>query len=356
MTFVKKKNREDASVDKGNHGKEASIDETEQTGDNEYNVEPTPVFSPASAETSPPSQVFPSLPSQESLPIQASPPSQPLAADSSQPTINQDHNKVKSAVKKLTIDNDKQVDHKMEISEAAKLLQSARIEDSNESQVDFEKFQSELVSCNSFDSMMKLIWREESVRNYFRKMEHSVHLEEMLQIGRTFVDSPLKDFPPDLNQNYYHEIIKFGLLHSKNTVLFIMNLVVKKEKAITVKDVLQIAFLYAAFAYSVNSKNDGFIKLKTLIFKKEGMTNQGIDEASLLGITETSRSLRKQKDFLAEISSDVMKSNAHTNPHQSTMDKLDVGKDHMCLEFIEIEQVPTDHLSTEKLDFEKESH
>ena len=187
-----------------------------------------------------------------------------------------------------------------------------------------------------------------------KKMEHSVNLEEMLHIGRTFVDSPLKSFPPDLNQNYYHEIIKFGLLNSRSTILFIINLVVKKERAITAKDVIHVVFLYAAFAYNVNSKNDAFIKLKTLLFKKEGMTNQGIDEASLLGITETSRSLRKQKDFLAEISSDVMKSNAHKNPHQSTMDNLDVGKDHMCLEFIEIEQVPTDHLDTKKIDFEKD--
>ena len=127
----------------------------------------------------------------------------------------------------------------------------------------------------------------------------------------------------------------------------------QKEKAITAKDVVQIVFFYAAFAYNVNAKNYAFIKLKTILFKKEGMTNQGIDEAALLGITETSRSLRKQKDFLAEISTDVMKSNAKKNPHISTMDNLDVNNDHMTLEFIEIEQISTAHLKTDKLDFEK---
>ena len=192
-------------------------------------------------------------------------------------------------------------------------------------------------------------------RENFRKMEQSVNLEEMLQIGRNYVDSPLKTFPPDLNKNFYHEIIKFGLQHSRSTLLFIINMVVRKDNPVTSKDVVQAVFLYAAFAYSVNGRNDAFAKLKTLFFKKEGMTNQGIDEAALLGITETSRSLRKQKDFLAEISTDVMKSNAGNNPHQSTMDNLDVKNDHMCLEFIEIEQISTQHLKTQKLDFKQES-
>ena len=54
----------------------------------------------------------------------------------------------------------------------------------------------------------------------------------------------------------------------------------------------------------------------------EGTTNEGVDAFMPLGLSETSRSLRNQKDDLAGIFSQVVKAAARCFPHQSTTDNL----------------------------------
>lgn len=50
--------------------------------------------------------------------------------------------------------------------------------------------------------MMRLLWGNEEARVFVQQMQHAVALEEMFKIGRSYVDGPLKTFPPDVNKEF----------------------------------------------------------------------------------------------------------------------------------------------------------
>ena len=97
------------------------------------------------------------------------------------------------------------------------------------------------------------------------------------------------------------------------------------------------------------------MKLKSLLLQKDGVTNEGLDCFLPLGMVESSRSLRNQKDFFAGIASQVVKTSAKNFPYQSTIDNLDLKIDqtlhHLTMEFIEVEQFCTKHLDRDKKAF-----
>ena len=141
-------------------------------------------------------------------------------------------------------------------------------------------------------------------------------------MGRMDTHGPLKTYPPDINGNIYHKIVQFALNHSKSTVMFLMNLLVEKNKPVTNQDVIHVAYIFSYIAHKVNRENNALVKLKTLSVDKEGLVSEGTDGLAALGVTETSRSLRNNKDFLAGISPELVKSAAQRFPHQSTIDNL----------------------------------
>lgn len=160
-------------------------------------------------------------------------------------------------------------------------------------------------------------------------------------------------------QNFYSEIIKFAFENSKTTLLLIVNLVVEKDKAVTNEDVLKIAFYIASFAHTVNRDNNSFLKLKSALLQKQGLTNEGLDAFTAFGITESCRALRNQKEFFAGISDEVIKAAAKKHPHQVTIDNLDIRiadtPHNMMLEYVEIEQVNTAHLDISSKTFDEMS-
>ena len=80
---------------------------------------------------------------------------------------------------------------------------------------------------------------------------------------------------------------------------------------------------YLAHTISSSGQNDALIKLKSLVFKKEVITTvEGLDALSVLGFCESCRSTRKRKEFLAEITPELIKSASANCPHQSTLDNL----------------------------------
>ena len=273
-------------------------------------------------------------------------------------TIEKELYKVKSAVKLLTINPEGSINHEEDLTKAAKLLSEARAP-SKKDDVNLDTLKCKLMDCTSFDSMMKLLWGTEEARAFVQQMQHAVTLEEMFKIGRSYVDGPLKTFPPDVNKNVYFEIIKFAFQNSKTTLVLIVNLVVQKNKAVTNDDVLKVAFYLASFAHTVNRDNNAFLKLKSLLLQKEGLTNEGLDVFTAFGITESSRALRNQKEFFAGISDEVVKAAAQKHPHQVTLDNLDMKiaetPHHMTLEYVEIEQSSTKHLDKNSKSFDEMS-
>ena len=235
-------------------------------------------------------------------------------------TVEHDLEKINSAVKLLTIDDTENLDHKKELKAAAKLLNDARIPVHHETNL--EELKSVLMDSADLESLVHQVWSHPEARNMFQQMETSSSLEDFLQIGRTETNGPLKTFPPNVNENIYHEIVKFSLEKSKSTVIFLINLLVEKNKPITAHDVIHIAYIFSYVAHKVNRDNSALVKLKTLLVQKEGITSEGVDALATLGVTESSRSLRNQKDFLAGISTELVKSSATSFPHQSTVDNI----------------------------------
>ena len=158
-----------------------------------------------------------------------------------QKKIDHDIKKISAAVKRLTVDPEIVVDHKLELLSAAKLLSNAR-SPGKQQEFSFERLKEDVSECSSLDSMCQLLWEQVEARSYFKEMQNSTYLEEMMHIGRSYVEGPMKTFPPNINKNVYADIIRFSLEHCCHTVLFLVNLVVQKDKPVTTDDVIREAF------------------------------------------------------------------------------------------------------------------
>ena len=270
--------------------------------------------------------------------------------------INHDLEKVLESVHLLTIDPNIKINHTDELVSAAKLMNEARgnfeVDETN-----FAKLKNDILMSENLESCLQTFWKCNEARNFFNQMGNAECLEELIHIGRSYVSSPLQTFPPNINQNLYSEIIKFGLSHSRNTILFLMNIVTKKDQSVTPDDVIKIAFLLSSFASSVNRENNSLLKIKSTLLQRCGLSNEGLDSCQALGVTESSRSQRRIKDFFAGISQEVLKASAKLYPHVSTMDNLDFKAanqlHHMTLEYIEIEKDDTKQLDKKSLEFDE---
>ena len=166
------------------------------------------------------------------------------------------------------------------------------------------------------------MWSDPVLRKKYQELEAASSLEDLIKMGTDDADGPLKHFPNNIDQNIYSDIIRYFLENVENTVSFFLNILVEKSKAVDAKDVIQMAFLLSYIAHSVSRGNDAVVKLKSLLLQKQGLTYEGLDDLAILGVTETGRSLRNQKEFLASISLDLVKSAASQYPYQSTIDNL----------------------------------
>ena len=271
-----------------------------------------------------------------------------------QSKIEKDLEKIQSSVQRLVLDPNVVLDHKKELLNAAKLLNSAR-NSSTEEEFDLDKFKTDILRAENMDSCLQVFWQCPEARSFLQQMEQAVCLEELIHIGRSYVNGPFQTFPPNVNQNLYAEIIKFGLKHSRKTVLFLVNIVSKKDASISPNDVIKISFLLSSLANSVNRDNNSVLKVKSTVFQNSRLTNEGLDSAQTLGVTESSRSQRRVRDFLGGISPEVLLTSAKDFPSVSAMDNLDITNahilHHMTLEFIEIEQIDTKHLDKTSLEF-----
>ena len=263
-------------------------------------------------------------------------------------TVEHEIEKINSAVKLLTLDTSENLDHRNELKEAVKLLNDARSPVSHESNL--EHLKETLADSSDLESLVHQLWKHPGARSIFQQLETSSSLEDFLEMGRDESKGPLKTFPPSVNENIYNNIVKYSLDKSKNTVMFLVDLLVKKDKPVTANDAIHIAFIFSYLAHKVSRENNALVKLKTLLVDKEGTTLEGVDALAALGVTETSRSLRNLKNFLSGISPELIKSSAQNFPHQSTIDNLDLKINdvlhQMTLEYIELEQHCTSDLDT----------
>ena len=138
-------------------------------------------------------------------------------------------------------------------------------------------------------------------------------------------DNPLSDFPMDVNTNHYSNIINFALKNAPNVIQLILKLSTKNEAPILDTDVVRLAYTFSSLASIVSAKNNALKKTKSISTKNNGLTNNGLDVLAVVGIFETSRSFRNDRDFLASLSDELLKSYARFSVPVITFDNMDIS-------------------------------
>ena len=162
--------------------------------------------------------------------------------------------------------------------------------------------------------------------------------------------NPLISFPPNLNSNVYADIVNFAIENAPDVIKLITSISVKFESPVLKEDIIKIATIFSYLANAANENNNSLKKSKSIAIRSSGLTNSGLDALSAIGFSETSRSHRNNRDYMASLSEGVLKNYAKSSVPQFTFDNLDFNMNsmnhHMTLNILEFEQSVTSHLDT----------
>ena len=273
--------------------------------------------------------------------------------------LKREQMKLERAVQKLTIDPSHQVDHEAELRTSAKLLNRIRLgvdKDLDVEITDMQSLRSQIVASDNVDEVLKTLRNFPEIQIKISKLEQSKILEQFVRLS-SIPDNPLADFPANINSNIYSNIINFAAEHAPDALSLILHLCIKNEDPISESDVVRLAYLFSSVATAVSSRNNAMKKIKSIATKNSGLTNSGLDILSKVGVFETSRTWRNDRDLFASLSDEILRSHAKFSVSQVTFDNMDINianvMHHMTLPFIEFEKVDTSHLSTQEKTFEE---
>ena len=77
----------------------------------------------------------------------------------------------------------------------------------------------------------------------------------------------------------------------------------------------------------------------------QGITIQGMDSLGFLGISECGSATRNSTDILAEVTDSLLKMSCKCSPTQMIVDNLDFLREHMTIDYKEVERINTSDLS-----------
>ena len=272
--------------------------------------------------------------------------------------LNNERRRLENAVKKLTLDPKEKVDHHIELGKSAELLNATRnkSDSSGIETVDFVALKSNLLSTKNTQEILKSLKLCPQIQVQLADLEQSKLLEQLLKIS-TLEDNPLTDFPLNINKNHYSQIVNFAFQHAPDVLSLIVKLTTKNEAPINEIDIVRIAQMFSSLASSVSGKNNALKKTKSVSTKNNGTTNAGLDMLAHAGLTETSRSVRNDRDLLASLADEILRSYARYAVPMITFDNMDICianvMHHMTLPFLEFETIDTSHLSVEEESFEE---
>ena len=256
---------------------------------------------------------------------------------------------MQSVVQRLTENPEAaKLDHKNCLRIAATKLDKFRNNSDENTSFNMEELKVAIEDSDDEKSFLQQLWGIRGLREYFKSRESSTRLEELMLVSA--LKGPLTEFPPDINKNAYAEIIDFGIDKCPDVILMILDLIVKKGVPVQEKDVLRVSFFFSMLAHGTSRHNDTLTKVKSLLLSSQGLTGEGLDLLSFLGVCQTSRSTLNSTDLLAEVSDSLIKESAKTMASQSTVDNLDYLTTHMTSQFKEFERQDTSHLSTEEME------
>ena len=169
-------------------------------------------------------------------------------------------------------------------------------------------------------------------------------------------DSPLKNFPPSVNEIIYVSIVELCLKWAPDTIKLLLDLLVPKEMPIDHSHIMKLAYVVALFVKDTNEKNCAMTKLKSVVLKTGGLTNETLDQFSDFGVCESARLLRCTKTLLAGVSEEKLKRSCTKPPHY-TLDNLDLRinetENHLTVTYVEIEHTDTSYLDTKPKTYEE---
>jgi hypothetical protein len=227
--------------------------------------------------------------------------------------------KMENAVKKLTLNKDDAVDHKKVLIETAKVLESRRmnVENLDLGDLNFENIKAKVDASKNCEEIILALNSSSLIQKRLSELVQSKLLEQMLKIS-SLPENPLKDFPLDVNKNHYSEVINFAVEHTPDVLDLILKLSTKNEVSLAEVDVIRCAcaYIFSTLAVTVSRQNNALKKVKSVSTKTNGLTNNGLDVLANVGVFETSRSFRKDRDFLASLSENILQSYAQRSVPQ----------------------------------------
>ena len=241
------------------------------------------------------------------------------------------------------------VDHKKELTNTAQELEIFRRNVPRRTDSDsLAVLKTKVASASTVGEMVSLLGAtEEGIKEMGRKVEDSC-FQELLSIGAADGPLPLSEWPNDRARNWFAQVVRFAKNFSPVTLSFLLRLTVRSEEEnIGARHVVCLASLYGLLAAQVDRTNNVLCKLNTLQLKMDGCTEEGIDALAIMGITHTSRHLRRQRDDIVEVVDTLRIEETKHRPIQSTMDNCNQKGSDTTVEYRQTETIDTRSLDSE---------
>ena len=207
------------------------------------------------------------------------------------------------------MNKDDAVDHKKVLIETAMVLESRKmnVENLDLGDLNFENIKAKVDASKNCEELILALNSSSRIQKRLSELVQTKILEQMLKIS-SLPENPLKDFPLDVNKNHYSEVISFAVEHTPDVLDLILKLSTKNEVSLAEVDVIRCAYIFSTLAVTVSHQNNALKKVKSVSTKTNGLTNNGLDVLASVGVFETSRSFRNDRDFLASLSENILQS------------------------------------------------
>ena len=175
-------------------------------------------------------------------------------------------------------------------------------------------------------------------------------------------DSPFhsRQFPPTVNKNNYCTILEFSSVHMRKIYLLILSLYPTSHQ-FSKEDVFPICQVLSEMSFMVNKTNTAMKKVKTLLMKTSGLTNDGLESTQKAGISVGASTWRRMRSSLADMADGLLSKAAKIAMPMISFDNLNFNLRFLRQDFtqaiwlfkkVDTEGLPHDDAKTseEKLD------
>ena len=273
------------------------------------------------------------------------------------PSVSYHHNEanvVEGSVNQVASEDDDSVKLRNEILKKANAMDSLKLSSEKSEMKDvckiIELFRSETNSDSGFPEneckkkLMELLANEnssiEDVKEFVRnsKVLKESLWDDIFQETLTFATrkTVLKTFPPDLSMNFCLGLLEEVKLFAPNLLSFVIKFCTKPNEPVTEKQTRKVLYLMSQLISNLNQKNSLFQKLVAVKLRLFSLTNAGLDFLSDIGVTQSSRSLQKDHDYLASLSKDFVVNELKQKSFNFLVDNLDKVIDGNLINFTSV--------------------